>query len=86
MALAGQCWEAWLVVRRAMPRRFLMRSPRPPLCCRQSFLIIDGVKVLMLTLTSPFLVDRLLTPGSLARVILRTPMRRLHVALDFVTM
>jgi hypothetical protein len=52
------------------------------LSCAESYVIIDGIKVCMFTLTSSITLERALPHGSRQRVLMRKPLRRLHKVID----
>ena len=52
--------------------------------CVESFFLIDGIKVLVLTLTGSHALERLLPPGTLRRRLTRKPLRRLHMVVAAV--
>ena len=52
------------------------------LSCAESFVIIDGIKVFMFTLTSSHTLERALPHGSRRRLLTRKPLRRLHKVVD----
>jgi len=52
------------------------------LACAESFILIDGIKVLVLTLTSSHALERALPEGSWRRRLARKPLRRIHMVVD----
>ena len=54
------------------------------LSCVESFLLIDGLKVIVLTLTSTRALDAVLPPHTTKRRLARKPLRRLHMVVDAV--